>query len=195
MSDNLYPVSTIAKLLNLTERRVQQLAKDGIIPKSEKGKYNLVGVIKSYVKYLQELAFGRHAGGTADEAGSRARLIAAKAAIAEIELEKAKGDMVSVSIVADWWDSIVFAAKTRLLSVPSRAAPLVFGVTSLSAAQAVIENLITESLNELSAINPVPSVAGDESVETAAETDSEPMGGRGEVSKPRKQRRARKVED
>ena len=34
----LYKVAVIARFLNLTERRVQQLARDGIIPKPEKGK-------------------------------------------------------------------------------------------------------------------------------------------------------------
>ena len=36
-----YPVSTIAKLLMLTERRVQQLTADGVIPKPERGRYEL----------------------------------------------------------------------------------------------------------------------------------------------------------
>ena len=38
----LHKVAVIARFLNLTERRVQQLARDGIIPKAEKGKYDLV---------------------------------------------------------------------------------------------------------------------------------------------------------
>jgi hypothetical protein len=48
----LYKVAVIARFLNLTERRVQQLARDGIIPKPEKGKYDLVGCVQGYIGYL-----------------------------------------------------------------------------------------------------------------------------------------------
>lgn len=36
-----YPVATIAKLLLLSDRRVQQLTKEGVIPKEERGRYEL----------------------------------------------------------------------------------------------------------------------------------------------------------
>lgn len=49
-----YPASFYAKLFDVTERRIQQLAKEGTIPKSARGKYPLIGTIKGYVKYLQE---------------------------------------------------------------------------------------------------------------------------------------------
>ena len=53
------PAETLAKLLNLTEVRIQQLAKDGIIVKETRGRYDLWGSIKGYVKYLQDRAIGR----------------------------------------------------------------------------------------------------------------------------------------
>lgn len=56
-----YPVSTIAKLFGLTERRVQQLAKDGIIAKLKKNQYELVGSVRAYINYLQRRAFGKGA--------------------------------------------------------------------------------------------------------------------------------------
>ncbi len=49
----LYKVAIIARFLNLTERRVQQRARDGIIPKAEKGKYDLVQCVHGYVRFLQ----------------------------------------------------------------------------------------------------------------------------------------------
>ena len=64
----LYPASTLAKLFHLTERRVQQLARDGIIAKGIKGKYDLVSSVQGYVKYLQERALGRQQGSYAHPA-------------------------------------------------------------------------------------------------------------------------------
>ena len=40
MAAQTYPVAVIAKLLDLTPQRVQQLVKEGIIPREEKGDTN-----------------------------------------------------------------------------------------------------------------------------------------------------------
>jgi hypothetical protein len=45
--EQTYSVSTIAKLLILTERQVQALAKDGVLPKAERGRYALVPVVQA----------------------------------------------------------------------------------------------------------------------------------------------------
>jgi hypothetical protein len=47
------PANIVAKLLNITRRRVQQLSHDGIIPKPEDGKYNLIGCFTGYIRHLQ----------------------------------------------------------------------------------------------------------------------------------------------
>lgn len=54
-----YSLSTIAELLLLDERRVQQLSKAGRIPKTSRGKYELVGCVQGYVRYLRELSRGK----------------------------------------------------------------------------------------------------------------------------------------
>jgi len=185
VAENLYSVDVIAKLLNLTERRVQQLAKEGIIPKAEKGKYNLVAVVKAYVKYLQDLAFGKHTG-SESESESRSRWLKAKAALSELELSKAKGEVVSAVDVADWWDRIISAAKVRLLAIPTKAAPLVIGAGSLAKIQDVIQSLLYDALNELSSTNPIAGAPGNAGVETTPEIDSQPVGRPRKKVKPRK---------
>lgn len=49
-----YPVAQIAAALNLKPRRIQQLAAAGIIPRAERGRYNLAESIAGYVRYLQD---------------------------------------------------------------------------------------------------------------------------------------------
>ena len=53
-----FPCSAIARLLNITERRVQQLAKEGVIPRSGRGRYPLAGAIRGYVTFLQDTGDG-----------------------------------------------------------------------------------------------------------------------------------------
>lgn len=43
----------IARLLGITPRRLQQLAKEGIVPKAGRGQYPLAGVIRAYIQYIQ----------------------------------------------------------------------------------------------------------------------------------------------
>ncbi|MFN3156930.1 helix-turn-helix domain-containing protein [Marivita cryptomonadis] len=43
MSSTSQPIGVIAKLLDLSERRVQQLSREGVIPKVNRGQYDLIG--------------------------------------------------------------------------------------------------------------------------------------------------------
>ena len=44
----------MAKLLLLTPRRLQQLVTEGVVPKVERGRYELAPVIQAYIHYLRE---------------------------------------------------------------------------------------------------------------------------------------------
>ena len=48
----------IANLLNLDERRVEQLAQKRIIPKAGRGKFDLHATVRAYVMYLQQRTVG-----------------------------------------------------------------------------------------------------------------------------------------
>lgn len=61
MSATNVPCKFLAQLFGVSERRVQQLAKEGVIPKAERGEYPLLASVKSYVKSLQGAL--RHGGG------------------------------------------------------------------------------------------------------------------------------------
>ena len=72
MQDGSVDVGTLGKLLDLTDRRIQQLAAEGVIPKAERGRYPFVGAIQGYVRYLQERVSGDRS--TSDLSTERARL-------------------------------------------------------------------------------------------------------------------------
>lgn len=54
----LYPKETIATLLNISERRIEQLAQKKIIPKAGRGVFDLGPTVTAYVRYLQGLCSG-----------------------------------------------------------------------------------------------------------------------------------------
>ena len=62
MSSATQPIGVIARLLDLSERRVQQLSREGVIPKAERGQYDLIGSVRGYVRYLRDQALKAQAG-------------------------------------------------------------------------------------------------------------------------------------
>jgi len=54
VASNAQPIVVIARLLDLSERRIQQLSREGVIPKAERGQYDLVGAVRGYVAYLRD---------------------------------------------------------------------------------------------------------------------------------------------
>lgn len=53
----------LAQLFNVTTRRVQQLASDGVIPRpAKRGEYNLDDAVRGYVQWLQDRVQNREGG-------------------------------------------------------------------------------------------------------------------------------------
>ena len=143
-----YPVSTIAKLFGVTERRVQQLAQEGILPKPEKNQYELVGCVREYINYLQQRAFGK---GVApqDSHLERARLLKAQADNAELDLAHKTGGLITVERVEVDWLGMINACKSKLLSIPTKAAYQISNLDDPHEIEKFLERLIHEALTEL----------------------------------------------
>lgn len=194
-----YPASTLAKLFHLTERRVQQLAKEGVIPKAERGKYDLVGAVRGYVKYLQERAEGR---GVApqDLHTERARLVKAQADKTEIEVAEMGRALIPAERVIAAWQQLVAEFRAKCLALPSRLAPQLAGNHAIQDIKESIAGGVREALEELSRFELADGAAegdseGGEGRTAAAEVDGKPVGKRKPAAKPRGQRRARTVPD
>ncbi len=90
-------VQVIARLLNLTVRHVQRLARDGVLPTVGRGRYPLVACVHAYIKYWQDRAAGR---GFEAEAGSldaaRTRKTVVETQLAEIQLAEAQGRLIPI---------------------------------------------------------------------------------------------------
>lgn len=150
MSEKTYPVSTIAKLLMLSETRVQQLVVEGIIEKEGHGKYNLVKAVQGYIKYLQDRTVG-NAGQVkaADYHVEKARKIRAEATLAEMEVEKKRGILCEVAAVEREATSVMLEIRTRMLAVPDRVASSLLGETNEREIKKIIGEEIEQALTSL----------------------------------------------
>jgi phage terminase Nu1 subunit (DNA packaging protein) len=114
----VYPVDAIAKLLNLTPRRIRQLVAEGIIPRVERGKYDLIRSVRGYVKYLQERAEGRgvEPSGLHEE---RMRLLTTQAEHKELEVAALYRSLLPFDEVVAAWEQLTAAFRARCLTIPS----------------------------------------------------------------------------
>jgi phage terminase Nu1 subunit (DNA packaging protein) len=150
LATNAQPIGVIARLLDLSERRIQQLSREGVIPKAERGQYDLVGAVRGYVAYLRDLAVRAQAGAP-DFGVERARLIKAKADIAEMEASGRRGELLPAAAVEAAWTAVLARLRARLLVLPDRLAPLCHEETTIAGVRDQIRKAVREALDELAA--------------------------------------------
>jgi len=143
-----YPVATIARLLLLTERRVQQLVKEGVIPKTERNRYELAPAVQGYIRYLQERMAGNPSA-PVDFQLEKSRLVKIQADKAQIELDHLNEILVPTEQVAKEWESILIDMKSKLISIPSKAAPLIRDESDTGTIMDILQALVDEALLEL----------------------------------------------
>lgn len=174
----LFPASVIANLLGITERRLQQLAVEGYIPKAERGMYPLVGSVQGYIRYLKEL------GGKQKRGNEHARLTRAQAIKIEMENARRRGELVLASQVDDLFYSIAAELGSQLdgqlagranelagINEPARCRELL-----LDTAHA-IRRAVSERFEQWAAAR-ADSADGSEDPEAAEEEDAARVGGR-----------------
>lgn len=143
MTQEAVSVRLVAEVLGISERRVQQLVALGAIHRPERGLYDLQGAIRSYAAYL--IDHGRRSSGNPH----RARLIAAKADLAQLELERLQSETVSVAAVQQVWSEIRAAIKERVRAIPATVAPLLAGEGNPETCQQIMRDVIDQALTEL----------------------------------------------
>lgn len=148
MSSATQPIGVIARLLDLSERRVQQLSREGVIPKAERGQYDLIGSVRGYVRYLRDQAQKAQAGAP-DYAAERARFIRARADLAEMEAEEKRRTLIAADQIEAAWIAILALLRTRLLALPDRLAPQAFNQPSVGDTRNLIRTAICEVLDDL----------------------------------------------
>ena len=163
---NLQNAAIIAKLFGVTERRIQQLAKEGIIPAAQKRPYmfDLLPTVQSYIRYLSDKANGREAK-SADTAQvemeklrAEADMKRSKADMTAIQLKELEGKMHRSEDVEAVTNDLVYTVRSMIMALPGRLAMDVVQVASANEASALIRAECYKILNELANYNYDPAV-------------------------------------
>jgi phage terminase Nu1 subunit (DNA packaging protein) len=155
MASATQPLAVIAKLLDLSERRVQQLSREGVIPKATRGQYNLIGSVRGYVRYLRDQAVSAQAGAP-DYAAERARYIRARADLAEMEANQRRGALIAADDIEVAWIKVLALLRTRVLALPDRMAPQVHAIASLAETRNLLGKGLREALEDIANSNVQP---------------------------------------
>ena len=174
-----YTATRLSAELGLDNRKMRDIL-TRVNPVQVKGRsklYLLRDVIPHAAKYLG-------APDVIDLNVERARKVKAEAELAEIELAKEREDLIEVEAVRHVWGELVIAAKSRLLSIPAKLAPVVAVEDAPATCKYLVEEQINEALDELAewlnewaddTSGDAPSFAG-AGLASTADIDGEPMG-------------------
>jgi phage terminase Nu1 subunit (DNA packaging protein) len=144
-----FPVGTIAKLLMISERQVQWLTKEGIIPKAERGRYELAGAVQGYIKYLKDRSVGGDRGGAIDYHAEKARLTKLQADTAELTLAKEQSQVTTLDQVERMVTKAFAEVRAGMRNLPGRTVSLLIGETDERRFKSVLMDEIDQVLETL----------------------------------------------
>lgn len=189
----------------MTERNVQILAKEKIIPRAKRGRFDLYATAKAYIQHLKDRIGGKI---IEPEVGDlRGRKLKAeteereaKAALRQLELEEENGKLIRREAIERQWSARLLEFKAAMLELPKRVA---FRFTDPDIKMHVEEEVnlqIVEILSKYSRDGILPDCplgAGNdaENPETSSADHSQPVGGRKQNSKSKVKPASRSVED
>lgn len=161
--------SYMAPLLSITPQRLGQLTAKGVlapVPGSSPARYVVGDTLDAYHRHLRG-----GDDGTETLQDSKKRLTAAQARMAEMDADEREGLLVNAKEAGQAWTAAIMRMRLHLLAIPSKAAPLVAVETETPACHVIIEDMIYESLQELSEAR-VRSRGGDESADEGGTDES-----------------------
>jgi hypothetical protein len=144
----------LASLLALeSARRVQQLAKEGIIPKAKRGVYP-PAAIPAYCRWLRESQQRRARNDretTQSLAQERTLKVAAERRLAELELRRRERELAPVEQMDRQVEALADAVRREVTSLPARYALEIVGLQEPAEAKAFLERVSRTMLETLTA--------------------------------------------
>ncbi|MBE3586557.1 MAG: type IV toxin-antitoxin system AbiEi family antitoxin domain-containing protein [Thermoanaerobacter sp.] len=144
--------SELAEILGITDRRIRQLEKAGIISKLGRGKFDLAAAVQQYISWLKAQA--AETDEELDLKKEKTLLTRANRQKAELELQIMRGELHRSEDVRRVMNDMLGAFRARCLAIPTKAAPRLQGQTDLAVIQDIIKKEVYEALMELSDYDP-----------------------------------------
>lgn len=142
----------LAECLGVSERRVRQLADEGVVIKTQRGRYDAKQSVRNYIEFLRQqerakeeniekIKVAREAEGLMHDQLRKRKT--------ELQVRKMENQLHSSEDVAYFWNTMVLATKSRITSIPVKVAPLLVGIEDRKEVQSILKREIADALNEI----------------------------------------------
>lgn len=118
-----FPARIIASLLELTERRLQQLVAEGWIPRPQRGQYSLKDSVRGYIRYLKQHSRENTRG------NETARLARAQATKVEMENFRRMGELAAWPQVDEVMRGLIVQMRSAHDGLPGRLSSELAAIT------------------------------------------------------------------
>ena len=148
--------AVLGELYGVTDRRIRQMAEEGIVVRAAKGRYKLVDSIKNYLLTLKLAADGvgvELVDGVINYDDEKALHERVKRHISELKLQIMKGELHKAEDVEMVMMDMLVAFKTRVMNIPSKVAPILENRDAAFIKDRLTKEVI-EALNELKDYDP-----------------------------------------
>lgn len=142
----------LAEYLGLSTRRIRQLFKDGVVIKSQRGKYDLKASVLGYINSLRQKEKNMDANIEKLKLTKEATSLQheqLKKRKTELQVQEMEKKLHRAEDVEYFWNAMVLAAKSRLTAIPVKCAPLLVAIEDRKEIQAILKREVAEALNEI----------------------------------------------
>lgn len=148
--------TVLGNIFGVTDRRIRQMAEEGIIVRAAKGRYNLVDSLKNYILSLKLAVDSNDSDNPDGELNfeeEKALHERVKRHISEMKLQTMKGELHKADDVRHVMTDMLSSFKTRMMNIPAKVAP-VLEDRDAGYIKERLTSEVTEALNELKDYNP-----------------------------------------
>ena len=148
--------AVLGNIFGVTDRRIRQMAEEGIIVRAAKGRYNLVDSLKNYILSLKLAVDSNDSDNPDGELNfeeEKALHERVKRHISEMKLQTMKGELHKADDVRHVMTDMLSSFKTRMMNIPAKVAP-VLEDRDAGYIKERLTSEVTEALNELKDYNP-----------------------------------------
>ena len=145
-------VVPLSKMLGVTQQQIKNLADNGVVIKTGRGKYDAIQSVANYINSMREREELRNK--KPDE-------IRLEVEVQKLEHEKVKTRKTELQVMREEgvlhhaedvkaiWNNIIVAAKSRLLAIGVKVSPQIAGETDTSLIKDTIDREVREALHEI----------------------------------------------
>ena len=148
--------AVLGNIFGVTDRRIRQMAEEGIIVRAAKGRYNLVDSLKNYILSLKLAVDSNDSDNPDGELNfeeEKALHERVKRHISEMKLQTMKGELHKADDVRHVMTDMLSSFKTRMMNIPAKVAPALED-RDAGYIKERLTSEVTEALNELKDYNP-----------------------------------------